>query len=603
MNFKKFISGVSALTIAASAFAGMAVTANAAVEATAENLQESVDYTTGSWTAGDKDSWVDAKTYPNGLPTVGWVENATKSYMQITATGYGNYDRNFSVSKALRSTYSHQVKLVADLKWNGNTGNKNASSPAIALTDANKANIIKIAADGQDGEIYVNGTAVTNEWGASGSNSAVRGGTWNIVFDIDFDEATVSYAITNAYNSQTYTNSTSTSSINLSGITISSGDHGHSTPGAYVYGYKVYQVAQQEASYTINYNLANGTNVDSAVVNDFANAKPVISHGTVKLQDGYYYNYVSDDLTNDTVIAADNSTEVNVVVEKTVATLYSSINGSTEVVGQANAQDSNVSIYYPRYAVKDNTVYLAEPHDDSSKRYSYTISVANGNANATVTYGATDTEGDVVYFNEAENIEGLTATSKDAIRMSNGAAGYATVNTKIVKLPAGVYKIYSATRFTGNSANAATFTFKAGENDILSMTSTGSWANRSASFTLSDETDIYLGAAGSENSGVDYVLITKTGDYIAPTTFDKAISDVRTFSTAATNNNYDIDATVGTLQITPSADVEGLKLWYEGVYKQFSGHVGSNSPVSVIVIVNGIHNNLSADAFDVTTID
>lgn len=180
----------------------------------------------------------------------------------------------------------------------------------------------------------------------------------------------------------------------------------------------------------------------------------------------------------------------------------------------------SATVPFSRYILTaDGTVWQKDP---INKEYNYKFTPTSNNFEATLEY--TDTEEIGVYFIEAEELEGMTATSGNNadIRCSNAAAGYAEEAVEVCKLKPGTYKVEIAV-WGGKSGSDSNITavVKAGEETVLSATTTGSWTKyTSEPFTLTAETAITFSGAIA-NQPVDYFLI-----YDASTTAVKGVEAV-----------------------------------------------------------------------------
>jgi hypothetical protein len=126
-------------------------------------------------------------------------------------------------------------------------------------------------------------------------------------------------------------------------------------------------------------------------------------------------------------------------------------------------------------------------------------------------YNATDYDG-CVFLSEGEDLQGaIECTSGNAaIRSSMGKAGYVNEDLKLVTLQPGTYKI-RAVLFDADKEPAYICTLTKGEgeeNEIyLSAVSTNWTETESDLLTITEPTDITLKAGGSENHGIDVIMI------------------------------------------------------------------------------------------------
>ena len=135
----------------------------------------------------------------------------------------------------------------------------------------------------------------------------------------------------------------------------------------------------------------------------------------------------------------------------------------------------------------------------------------------------------VVYLSEGEDLEGavLCTSANAAIRSSMGKAGYVLEDLKLVTLQPGTYKI-RAVLFDAGKTPSYVCTLGIGENEendvYLSATATNWTETESDLLTITEPTDVTLKAGGSENTGVDVIMIYASED--APEDPD-GIADVK----------------------------------------------------------------------------
>lgn len=133
-----------------------------------------------------------------------------------------------------------------------------------------------------------------------------------------------------------------------------------------------------------------------------------------------------------------------------------------------------------------------------------------------INYKKTDYTG-MVYLSEGEELPGaiLCTSANAAIRSSMAKAGYVTEDLKLVTLQPGTYKI-RAVLFDANKTPGYICTLTKGEgeeNEIyLSATATNWTEAESDLLTITEPTDITLKAGGSDNTGVDVIMIYASED-------------------------------------------------------------------------------------------
>jgi len=171
-----------------------------------------------------------------------------------------------------------------------------------------------------------------------------------------------------------------------------------------------------------------------------------------------------------------------------------------------NVDDGESITYtYPRYVLNGTNVYKKDKQ--TSQEYRITSSAITALQTIDVVYSQYATDG--YFYKEAEDFVGATvATNSGAFtRSSMSALAYGT-DIAVTTLPAGTYK--ATIGWYGKSGE--TCTVKAGENTVVSATQNGSWGETVGSeFTLTAPTAVTMTASGNNYTGIDYILIEKTG--------------------------------------------------------------------------------------------
>lgn len=134
-----------------------------------------------------------------------------------------------------------------------------------------------------------------------------------------------------------------------------------------------------------------------------------------------------------------------------------------------------------------------------------------GDTTFVIKYKATDYQG-VEYLSEGEDLPGaVLCTSPNAeVRSSMGKAGYVNEDLKLATLQPGTYKI-RAVLFDADKEPAYICTLTKGEgeeNEIYLSAVTTNWTETESDLlTITEATDITLKAGGSENHGIDVIMI------------------------------------------------------------------------------------------------
>lgn len=282
----------------------------------------------------------------------------------------------------------------------------------------------------------------------------------------------------------------------------------------YIYTISVADPSATDVEYTVKYVDEEGIELKASSTNSGAPGAAITVGDVEKasfVAEGQKYIYKSDDAADKT-IAADGTTVVTVTFRKAASyTLFAKYNGNV-ISFAAVYEGDNGNVYVPYYQLVDGKLYGTPKVDKGTLSYGQ-VTVSNVAADVDVNVSYTeDATQNAVFFAEAENISTLKAYEDGFtnIRMSNGAVGYAEADgAVIVNLPAGKYTVTSASR-------SGTTDFYAGTTQVLEVVSTGSVVTTTgAEFTLTKATDITVNA-GSTSAYFDYVLVRKTGEYVAP---------------------------------------------------------------------------------------
>lgn len=342
--------------------------------------------------------------------------------------------------------------------------------------------------------------------------------------------------------------------------------------------------ASASSTYTVKYIDANGNelkasdirseSIGSAATITDADKAAIYNEGhTTK------YIYVSDDADGQTV-KGDGSTVITVTFREADIWNYTinAVDGDGNLLkalkSGTNFEAETFDVAYGAYINVDGTIYKSGKLSSDKKGYYFSMTLNKNNLTKNVTFTASDITG-VVYFSEAEDIEGLTPTnnSNTFIRSSNGASAYAA-NDDVVftQLPNGKYKI--ATVICDASKNAGSvWNFKAGEQMVFEFTASAvNWAEgTSEEFELNQaSTDIALVKNGGNNQGVDLIYIIKTGDAeLAALVPAYGVMDFISMNLPTSNSGHDGDITEDktftaddfTVTISPSTTSTPNRFW------------------------------------------
>ena len=216
----------------------------------------------------------------------------------------------------------------------------------------------------------------------------------------------------------------------------------------------------------------------------------------------------------------------------TVVAAYADEESTTtlkELVGKTEGTTgSTIKVNYPYWVTDEaGTAYT---YGTKGSEFVEAFDLLNGEGDTTfvINYKKTDYTG-VIYLSEGEDLPNavLCTSPNSAIRSSMGKAGYVLEDLKLVTLQPGTYKIRAILFDAGKTPGyVCTLTKGEGEeNEIyLSATATNWTEAESDLLTITEPTDITLKAGGSENTGVDVIMIYASED--APEDPD-AVVDVK----------------------------------------------------------------------------
>ena len=138
-----------------------------------------------------------------------------------------------------------------------------------------------------------------------------------------------------------------------------------------------------------------------------------------------------------------------------------------------------------------------------------------GDTTFIVQYKKTAYEG-VVFLSEGEDLPGATLVThgNTIVRSSMAKAGYLTEDLKLVTLQPGTYKVRAVLFDVKPASYVCTLTKGAGEeNEILLSATADNWTEAESDLlTIEAPTDITLKASGSENQGIDVIMIYASTD-------------------------------------------------------------------------------------------
>lgn len=495
MNIKKIVSVASALTIAASAFAGLAVTASAAVGDVTTNA--SADFTSD---LGDFTVVSNNDTTPVELSN-GWLA-VGKGYGTVSIADEELAGANDVVTVSFKVAY-------------GKLSNR---AFYYTIADSNGTEIVNWNFTAYSGAINTNVLGNGTDLPAASEfyyayNTPITGRAASYVFTFDFANNTVTQATTNMYTGAktTHTNPLPDGVENVKTLTIGSAydsnsdrrcvvddiliqtTEGDSSLPSYTISYKV--DGEDEAVYTVSGATAAGDAVTA--VSSF-----VTSDGT---------KYIVDDPQTFTVAESGNDFVQSCRVANNYTVTVKATGDIDETVNEYPVvEGESVSYVFPQYIVKGGTAYEATVF--SSTYYGGTESSVTENKAVEVTY--TKKYENVVLYDELDGSNDKNA----GVRASNCGSYNNSAYTSAVLEPGSYVAVVRwapvgrGSTLTIGDTTLIDGTYLYDEETNPDGFRSGNWyTTTTAEFTI-DEAASLVWNAGSANTydPIDTVLVYKT---------------------------------------------------------------------------------------------
>lgn len=340
---------------------------------------------------------------------------------------------------------------------------------------------------------------------------------------------------------------------------------------------------QNDATPSINVAVQSNDNVKGGVAAKIASGiqlpsdRPIWAGTEVVFQAtpaaGYTLVNWTDEASNVISTQTDftKAIEANVTYTANFAANYSytvnAVDGSGNVLKELKADNaianSNVTVYYPAFILKNGVMY-ENTKNPSHPDYGTTFTVDANNKVVNITYTATDKENVIAYY-EGEELPGAASAQLTAVS-SNGYLGRYTDGNyhQIMTLDQGKYKIYGYAR-SGNGSGSYNYSFKSGSVEVLSgsiVTNNIFQTIESDEFSVTDNnTALNVQINGGNATGIDFLYIVKTGDYTPALDYKVNITftseDKQAVSVVSTPN-YGVTASVANGNMTP--DGTALKM-------------------------------------------
>ena len=212
-------------------------------------------------------------------------------------------------------------------------------------------------------------------------------------------------------------------------------------------------------------------------------------------------------------LTADESSNIISLVFREAASYSYSVTSSlgTTIATGSYFEGETLSVGYPRFELNGTDLYEAGA---TSKEYRTAVELKEDNVSKTIEYKKIDGKS-VVFFTEAENIEGITVSTDGNIpvRASNALGATTTEDVVITTLPAGSY-IFHAGIFTSKTTiSGLVANFGIGDETFeAAFTSVNLNEIASEKYKLNEETTISYLASSSAGTQFDYLWIEQVED-------------------------------------------------------------------------------------------
>ena len=272
------------------------------------------------------------------------------------------------------------------------------------------------------------------------------------------------------------------------------------------------------ADYTVKYVDDQGNELQEAKTYSSAigmecNVYPADRPTTLNIGDAVYV-LSSNDAASQTV-AADGSTVVTLTYKVAAPVPYTVREKAGDNIFRITTGEavtgSEIKLPYRFYNAANGQLYKKT---QTSKEFNHTFTLTQENQVVDLEYTAVDGVNNVVFITEGEDVKGLEpcTSNNTTIRSSNSASAYAPEDTKIVTLSPGTYKLH-AVIFDASKTPDSYWIFKAGDQEIANLhcTTVNIQELESDEFTLTEDTEIIMAAAGNANMGLDALYIIGDG--------------------------------------------------------------------------------------------
>lgn len=415
-------------------------------------------------------------------------------------------------------------------------------------------------------------TGVTLKFQASGSTDNKRATTWGVgynssVWSSDMTYNTADRTITTIGNIESTATKASTTfeerSFDITAAVNNAENHiatilvyETAAAGGYIKNPTVTVNWTKEAAYDVTFTETNGVAATITVNGNNVTDGTSLVNGTYDFTAtaAGYKDYTGQFTVDGAALNVEFTMTAKAQWSYTVKAYDASGNVlSTLVEDGKGLENEDVTYVYPEFYLQGTTL-LSVAQKKTNPYFGNTVKLDADGKEFKVTYDG-DAVTDVVFYKEAETIEGFTSLNSNnaPIRCSNGLGGNVEEGDDVLltTLPAGKYTIFGQVwGTTGLTAGVKVKAAEEGAEDtnLWTLETPGYLAqSTSDEFILTKETALYVYTTGGDSKRMlDLVYIKKTGEApivevteITLSETEKALTEGETFTLTATVNPAD----------------------------------------------------------------
>lgn len=489
--------------------------------------------------------------------TVNAVAEESPATVKMTYVNYDAPDTSYGEIAAGETAKAGYNKISGGAVNFGNTGWKE-----------NCITYLQVDASAIEGNI----TGVTLKFQASGSTDNKRATTWGVgynssVWSSDMTYNTADRTITTIGNIESTATKASTTfdelSFDITAAVNNAENHiatilvyETAAGGGYIKNPSVTVNWTKEAAYDVTFTETNGVAATITVNGNNVTDGTSLVNGTYDFTAtaAGYKDYTGQFTVDGAALNVEFTMTAKAQWSYTVKAYDASGNVlSTLVEDGKGLENEDVTYVYPEFYLQGTTL-LSVAQKKTNPYFGNTVKLDADGKEFKVTYDG-DAVTDVVFYKEAETIEGFTSLNSNnaPIRCSNGLGGNVEEGDDVLltTLPAGKYTIFGQVwGTTGLTAGVKVKATEEGTEDtnLWTLETPGYLAqSTSDEFVLTKETALYVYTTGGDSKRMlDLVYIKKTGEApivevteITLSETEKALTEGETFTLTATVNPAD----------------------------------------------------------------